>query len=108
MQIRLSLGSNTNQQHHIAEAQRMLKRFCPSLVFGQQRWTTPIGIDSDDFLNVEATGKTDLTLQQFRAGLKDIERALGDSHDNHSKGIVLIDIDLIDYGNIHLKDIIWK
>ncbi len=108
MKIRLTLGSNTNQQYNITEAQKRLKRFCPSIVFSEQCWTRPIGIASDDFLNVEATGTTSLSLQQFKAGLKEIEQSLGDSHDNHSKGVVLIDIDLIDYGNIHLKDIIWK
>lgn len=108
MEVRLTLGSNTNQQHNIAEAQRMLKRFCPSIIFSEPCWTTPIGIVSDDFLNVEATGHTSLSLEQFCTGLKEIERLLGDNHANHNKGIVLIDIDLIDYGNTHLKDIIWK
>lgn len=108
MDIRLTLGSNTDQQRHIEEAQKRLRALFPSIRFEEPCWTTPVGIVSDDFLNVEAIGTTDLALPDLTATLKEIEYVMGDHSANHRKGIVLIDIDLIDYGDLHLKDIIWK
>lgn len=33
---------------------------------------------------------------------------MGDCHENHVKGIVSIDLDLIQYGDHKLRDIIWQ
>ena len=32
---------------------------------------------------------------------------MGDSHENHQRGMVLIDIDLAQYGDKIVKEIIW-
>ena len=39
--------------------------------------------------------------------LKEIEQTMGDSHENHQIGKVLIDIDLAQYGEKIVKKIIW-
>ncbi|WP_159101331.1 hypothetical protein [Prevotella dentasini] len=40
--------------------------------------------------------------------LRLIERKMGDSHANHLRHVVLIDLDLISYGSQKLRKIVWK
>ena len=52
MKITLAIGSNILQQKNIDEAQSRLRHLLPGIVFGEAVWTTPIGIQSDRFLNL--------------------------------------------------------
>lgn len=107
MKITISLGSNTEQEQHIEEAIERLKTVFSDITFTQPQWTEPIGVVSDRYLNCLANFTTSLSLQQLVQQLKDIETAMGDTHENHKQGIVLIDLDVIKYGDKEVKKIAW-
>lgn len=107
MKITIALGSNTEQEKHIEEAVGRLKAVFSDITFTQPQWTEPVGIVSDRYLNCLADFTTSLSLQQLAQQLKDIETAMGDTHENHKQGIVLIDLDVIKYGDKEVKKIAW-
>ena len=87
MKIIITLGSNTHQEENVSAAQILLRQCYKDISFSETRWTEPIGIESDKFLNCTGT--------------------MGDSHENHQQGKVLIDIDLVQYDGKIVKGIIW-
>lgn len=107
MKTIIALGSNSNQEENISKAQILLKQRFEGIKFSDAQWTEPIGIKSDKFLNCLGTFETDISLTQVKLCLKEIEQTIGDSHENHQKGNVLIDIDLTQYGEEIVKEIIW-
>ena len=107
MKITISLGSNTEQEQNIEEAIERLKTVFSDITFTQPQWTEPVGVVSDKYLNCLANFTTSLSLQQLVQQLKDIETAMGDTHENHKQGIVLIDLDVIKYGDKEVKKIAW-
>ena len=107
MKITISLGSNTEQEQHIEEAIERLKTVFSDITFTQPQWTEPVGVVSDRYLNCLANFTTSLSLQQLVQLLKDVETAMGDTHENHKQGIVLIDLDVIKYGDKEVKKIAW-
>lgn len=107
MKTTISLGSNTEQEQHIEEAIERLKTMFSDITFTQPQWTEPIGVVSDRYLNCLANFTTSLSLQQLVQQLKNIETAMGDTHENHKQGIVLIDLDVIKYGDKEVKKIAW-
>ncbi len=108
MEITIALGSNTKQEQHIEEAFERLKAVFPNITFTQPQWTEPVGIVSDKYLNCIAHFTTSLSLEQLVQQLKNIETAMGDTHENHKQGIVLIDLDVIKYGDKEVKKIAWQ
>lgn len=107
MRTIIALGSNANQKENISKAQILLKQYFRDIKFSEAQWTEPIGIASDKFLNCIGTFETERTLAEVAQCLKEIELSMGDSHENHQKGKVLIDIDLAQYGEKIVKEIIW-
>lgn len=107
MKTILALGSNSNQEENISKAQILLKQRFEGIKFSDAQWTEPIGIKSNNFLNCLGTFDTELSLAQVIQCLKEIEQTMGDSHENHRMGKVLIDIDLAQYGEKMIKEIIW-
>lgn len=107
MKTIIALGSNSNQEENISKAQILLKQRFKGIKFSDAQWTEPIGIKSDKFLNCLGTFETDMPLIQVKQCLKEIEQTMGDSHESHQKGNVLIDIDLAQYGEEIVKEIIW-
>ena len=108
MKTIIALGSNSNQEENISKAQILLKQRFKGIKFSDAQWTEPIGIKSDKFLNCLGTFETNISLTQVKQCLKEIEQTMGDSHENHQKGNVLIDIDLTQYGEEIVKEIIWQ
>lgn len=107
MKITLAIGSNILQQKNIDEAQSRLRHLLPGIVFGEAVWTTPIGIQSDRFLNLLAYADTPLSLDHLQEALKAIEREMGDSHENHQQGHVIIDLDVAEYDGRIVKEVVW-
>lgn len=107
MKFTLSIGSNTDQSSNVAEAKRRLRVLFPNIVFSEEHWTTPVGIVSDRFLNLLAHAETTLSAEELQETLKQIEADMGDSHANHQKGHVVIDLDLAYYNGKKMKPIIW-
>lgn len=57
-------------------------------------------------LHRDFRGRT-VTHSRMKKILKRTEQVMGDSHQNHQLGKVLIDIDLIQYGNETIRKIAW-
>lgn len=107
MKITLAIGSNILQERNVAEAQSRLRLLLPGIVFGEALWTTPVGIQSDRFLNLLAYADTPLALDKLQEGLKAIEHEMGDSHENHQQGRVIIDLDVAEYDGRTVKEVMW-
>lgn len=107
MKFTLSIGSNTDQSSNVTEAKQRLRMLFPDIVFSEEHWTPPVGIVSDRFLNLLAYAETTLSAEELQKKLKQIEADMGDSHANHQKGHVVIDLDLACYDGKEVKPIIW-
>lgn len=113
MKVIISLGSNTNQEENIGLAREILSHLIPDAEFTEPIWTEPVAesghtVVCNKYLNCLVEGHVDITEQCLTARLKQIEVSLGDNHENHVNGLVGIDLDLVQYGNHKLRDIIWK
>lgn len=107
MEVVISLGSNINPEENIKKAKQLLRHYFPKISFSRHFWTDPIGICSNQFLNLYATFDTQLSQEEIHHLLKKIENDLGDSHTQHLTGKIIIDIDLNSYNHKRIKDIIW-
>ena len=112
MKVLISLGSNTNQEENIQRAREILSHLIPDAEFTKPIWTDPIPekdrpAGSNKYLNCLVEGHVHLSEERLLAKLKQLEITMGDCHDNHVKGIVNIDLDLIQYGDHKARDLIW-
>ena len=96
----IALGSNLHQEQNLLKAKDLLGHSFDGI-------TEPIGIKSDRFLNCIGTFEAELSRTAVEKILKRTEQVMGDSHQNHQLGKVLIDIDLIQYGNETIRKIAW-
>lgn len=113
MKVIISLGSNTNQRENIQHAREILSHLIPDAEFTKPIWTDPIAENDrpageNQYLNCLVEGHVHLSERSLLAKLKQLEITMGDCHENHVKGIVSIDLDLIQYGDHKLRDIIWQ
>ncbi len=108
MEIVITLGSNIRQTENILKAKEILRERFPDIRFTDEEWTEPVGVESDKYLNCIGRFSTTLKAKELRCFFKKVESDMGDTHENHQRGCVHIDIDLIQYGNTKLKDIIWR
>lgn len=105
----LSLGSNYDQEKNIADAKsELLKTFGQTLMFSECKWTEPIGIKSDRFLNCLAFAHTSFSIDYINRALKHIESTCGNTRQARSRDIVKMDIDILKYGNVILHEDDWK
>lgn len=92
----IAMGTNHNQDHNMALAQRLLTEWLGADVgFSQTLRTVPIGIGGDMFVNCLAWANTDQQLEDIRARLKLIESACGRRRDQGHKHQVNIDLDIL-------------
>lgn len=114
MKVIISLGSNINQEENIQRAREILSHIIPDATFTEPQWTDPVEESGNQsgkakYLNCLVEGHVfNFTERSINARLKQIEQTMGDSHENHMEGNVIIDLDLIQYGDHKLRDIIWK
>lgn len=112
MKIEISLGSNTQPAANMRKAKDLLLAVLPNIAFGEVLWTKPYATPlvphpTTPYLNCMATADTTLTLSYLNGKFKQIEQSMGDCHENHTKGIVIIDIDLLKYGDTIIKEKLW-
>lgn len=113
MKVIISLGSNTNQEENIQRAREILSHLIPDATFTEPEWTDPVPekdrpAGKDKYLNCLVEGHVHLSEKSVIAKLKQLEITMGDNHENHITGHVNIDLDLIQYGDHKVRDIIWK
>lgn len=102
--ILLTIGSNTFAKTNIDKAKRMLTFLFPDIVFSEPILTEP---EEDKysylFRNVLAVVDTDMAPEEVIDKIKQTERAVGRTPRDKYLGKVVIDIDLIKYGDNILR-----
>lgn len=105
--ILLALGSNVAAELHIEQAKTRLSAVFPQLRFSRSLITPAIGIVSPPFINCLAEGYCSAPLEEVLVALKDIEAQMGSVSEERKKGIVKIDIDLLQFDNTKRKADDW-
>ena len=106
--ILLALGSNVAAELHIEQAKARLSTVFPQLRFSRSLNTPAIGIVSPPFINCLAEGYCSVPLAEVIVALKDIEAQMGSVSEERKKGIVKIDIDLLQFDNTKRKVDDWS
>lgn len=106
--ILLALGSNVAAELHIEQAKARLSAVFPQLRFSRSLITPAIGIVSPPFINCLAEGYCSVPLEGVLVTLKDIEAQMGSVSEERKKGIVKIDIDLLQFDNTKRKSDDWS
>ncbi|MDO5664422.1 MAG: 2-amino-4-hydroxy-6-hydroxymethyldihydropteridine diphosphokinase [Bacteroidia bacterium] len=102
--ILVSLGSNIYSKQNIDKAKRMLAYYFPDVMFSQ----SVITIEEDErnffpFRNVLAVFNNELPPEEIVQKLKSIEFAMGRQPKDKEMGKIIIDIDLLQYGDQILR-----
>jgi 2-amino-4-hydroxy-6-hydroxymethyldihydropteridine diphosphokinase len=103
----ISLASNCCQEENLAEAQCRLSQILFSPSYTDAIWTEPINSHlSSRYLNQLVYAQTSLTVDALQAALKQLECEMGRTPDDRDKGIVRIDLDLLQFDSdrYHLRD----
>jgi 7,8-dihydro-6-hydroxymethylpterin-pyrophosphokinase (HPPK) len=106
--ILLALGSNVAAELHIEQAKARLSAVFPQLRFSRSLITPAIGIVSPPFMNCLAEGYCSAPLEEVIVALKDIEAQMGSVSEERKKGIVKIDIDLLQFDDTKRKADDWS
>ena len=107
-QIIIAIGSNYNPRHNLSHAEMILRKHFPNIIFSKPMHTTPIGIVSPDFINRIALCSTAEPLDMILKDIKQMEQTCGNTDRLRRQGIVVIDIDILKYGDkkMHIDD--WQ
>ena len=105
--ILLALGSNVAAELHIEQAKALLSAVFPQLRFSRSLITPAIGIVSPPFINCLAEGYCSVQLEEVLVALKNIEAEMGSVSEDRKKGIVKIDIDLLQFDGTKRKADDW-
>lgn len=102
----LSLGSNTGRITNLSTAVEELKKVFTSSRVTRILLTEPVGIECPWFANQLMAGNTTMELQDFLEAVKHIEKNCGRNERERKRGIIRIDIDMLQYDNerMHLAD----
>lgn len=102
----IALGANTDSEKNIERANGKISTILNNIRLSNTLWTAPIGIKSNRFLNQVITGQTTLSLQELEVCLKEIEKAQGRTEEESRKGIIRIDIDILQFDSetLHIED----
>lgn len=103
--IIISLGSNSYSKLNIDKAKRMLSFNFPEITFSR----SIISLSDDDsnvfpFRNAVAVFYDDIPIKDLMRILKTIEFAIGRQPKDKEVGKVVIDIDLLQYGDVFVRE----
>ena len=105
--IIVALGTNFEQKKNAQTAESILKTIIKDSYVSTYLWTKPINIEnSDTFLNFLIFGKTHYGFSQLNKAFKHLEKRCGRNRSDELKGIIKLDIDILQYGNeiYHIED----
>lgn len=101
----ISIGSNTNRDVNIKLAQKELSIHFQDIYLGKEQDTIPIGMSNPAyFTNQLAKCSTTLSIDEVKNIFKKIESQAGRLSDDKMDGIIKLDIDLLIYDNLVLKE----
>ena len=100
----LGIGTNTDVCFNMKQATDYLRFYFPNIKFTSTIETMPYGdMFTTPFVNALAYFKTDLSKDEILLQLKLIEKTMGRLPSHKEEGIVVIDIDLVQWNNEILK-----
>lgn len=102
----LAIGCNCGCMWPIRTAQRVLQGRISDISFTDPVHNVAVGMDGGWFDNLLAYGHTDMSLDDLMAFTKETEGVCGNSAMLRRHDIVMMDIDILLYGNekLHIKD----
>ncbi len=102
--VLLSIGTNTDTCFNMKRAIDNLHSCFPNIQFTSIIESAPCGaIFKGPFLNILAYFETNMVKEEIQGRFKSIEKIMGRQSSHKAQGIVLIDIDLIQWDNEVLK-----
>jgi len=106
----LAIGTNVNQENNIIIADKFIEDYFgkENVAFSKAMWTNPIGIISDRFLNQLACINTNDECENVIEFIKSIERKMHSTKKKKYSGVVVIDIDLLEYDNVRYHNEDWN
>lgn len=109
MKVIISLSSNYRQQENVIMAEGMLRAFFSAIVFSSRLMTKPVGMKNEElFCNIIASGETTLPYPALRCILKNIEKTLGRTSKQKKEGKIIIDLDILLFGEKKFKLDDWS
>lgn len=101
----IELGSNEPSDRIIQDVREVLRNCFPGIVFGRTLKTAPVDFDFPrPFYNQSGCFTTRLSQEEVLRVLKRIETDHGRTPEDKACGIVKIDIDLLIYDGVRLKE----
>lgn len=91
----LALGANVSAEANIANALGLLQEHLSSIRHTQPIWTTPIGLQTENFLNCIVQGQCDMAYEELHKLTKEIERECGDTAEKRKNSEIAMDIDIL-------------
>lgn len=103
----ICIGSNFSSEENVSRAVHEIKQlFEMHIQFASSIYTESIGMATPStFLNIVGIGKTPHTYETMRSKLKQLEKDMGRKKEYKRKGIVPIDIDILQWDDQVLKPI---
>lgn len=102
--ILISIGTNTQAPYNMNRAKSILQSYFPTIQFTIEIENKPFGQNYKQwFLNTLGYFKSDLSKNEIISRCKNIEKTMGRLVEHKSEGKVIIDIDLIQWGDEIIK-----
>ena len=95
--VLISIGANVNSERQMQGAKERLLQIFPDITFTESLVSPAYGMESSapQYTNMLATFHTDADEQRLVAMLKSLEQELGDTPLLRSKGLVMMDLDIL-------------
>lgn len=105
----IGIGSNFSTDVYVQRACLSLRTLFQNVVFSQMLMTDPVDwISESKFRNMVVYCNTQLSATDLIVKLKQIEQELGRTKEDKDKGVVLIDLDLLSYNGVIIKQNDWN
>lgn len=102
--VLICIGSNTQSRYNMNRVKSILKSYFPTIQFTINIENKPFGENYKHwFLNTLGYFKSDLSKNEIISHCKHIEKTMGRLVEHKSEGKVIIDIDLIQWGDEIIK-----
>ena len=104
----IAIGTNQHCSKNMKQAKMLLCEYMEDICFTEAMSTKAIGIRGKKFLNALAKGTTTDSHEAVNSKLKDIEKTCGNTDEKRQKGLIEMDLDILEYGGkrYHEKD--WQ
>jgi 2-amino-4-hydroxy-6-hydroxymethyldihydropteridine diphosphokinase len=106
--IILALGSNFNPEENMIIAQQKLREIMPDIFFTKNITTAAIGIKTDNFINCMAVAHISKSIITLTKAFKYVENYCGRRKGESSKGIIRMDIDVMEYNGTKYHEKDWN